>query len=150
VAWALGREDDARRRLEACVSEAGVTLARDADWIGSLTLLAEVCAGVGDRPRAAVLSAALEPYAERNAITERAWAAWGSVSRRLGELAATCGEMEAAAAQFERALELERRWEAWPWLAHTLRAYAAAVPDAAAASANREQAGALGRRPGLP
>jgi hypothetical protein len=131
------------------VSATGVTLARDADWIGALTLLAEVCAGLGDRPRAAVLAAALAPYAERNAITERAWAGWGAVARRLGELAATCGDAGAAAAHFERALELERRWEAWPWLVHTLRASAAVLPDRGGAGARRAEADVLARRLGL-
>jgi hypothetical protein len=149
VAWALGREDEARRRLRSCVSETEVTVARDADWIGALTLLAEVCAGLGDRRRAAVLGAALAPYAERNALTERAWAAWGSVARRLGELAATHGDMDAAAAHFECALALERRWEAWPWVVHTLRAYAAALPDAVGAAARHDEAAALARRLGV-
>jgi hypothetical protein len=81
-----------------------------------------------------MLHALLAPYADRNAITERGWAAWGAAARPLGRLAALAGEPATAARHFERALELHERWGARPWIAHTVYDYARATgsPDALA------------------
>ena len=87
--------------------------------------------------------ACLEPYAARNVLTDRSWAAWGAAARPLGRLAAVLGDADAAAAHFEHAVALHREWGSRPWLAITIRDYAAAP------AALVEEGEALARRLGL-
>jgi hypothetical protein len=60
----------------------------------------------------------LLPFAELNAHGQGD-ASVGAVSGYLGLLAATGGQVEAAAQHFEDALERNARMGARPWLAHT-------------------------------
>jgi hypothetical protein len=130
----LGRLAHAQRALEICTGEGLSCLRRDDDWLSRLVFLADACVEIGDAERAPMLYALLVPYADRNAITERGWAAWGAAARPLGRLAALAGEPAVAARHFERALELHERWGARPWIAHTVYDYARATgsPDALA------------------
>jgi hypothetical protein len=123
----LGRLAHAQRALEVCTGEGLSCLRRDDDWLSRLVFLADACVEIGDAERAPMLYALLVPYADRNAITERGWAAWGAAARPLGRLAALAGETAVAARHFERALELHERWGARPWIAHTVHDYARAT-----------------------
>ena len=67
-----------------------------------MTLLAEVCARLGDVARADELYELLAPYAGRNVIVGRAAACNGSASRLLGALAAVKGEWARAERHFAR------------------------------------------------
>ncbi len=124
-----GRPDAAAEAVEA-IAAAGeadgfdATLPRDANWLIGVTLLAEVCAGLGDAARARELYALLEPYAGRNVVVGRAATCNGSASRLLGMLAGTLGEWALAERHFASALEMHAAMGARPWTARTELAWA--------------------------
>jgi tetratricopeptide (TPR) repeat protein len=89
----------------------------DEEYLGSMTLLADVCASLDDAERAAVLYERLLPYAERNAFG-KIEVAFGSVARPLGLLASTLGRPDQAVDHFENAIRMNQRMGAQPWVAH--------------------------------
>ena len=119
----LGRLDEAREAFEAVDDLAA--LPRDANWLIAVTLLAEVCAALGDAERARELHALLAPHggpqrdrgARRRAATARA-------SRLLGMLASVLGEWDEAERRFFEAREMHVRMGARPFLARTELAWA--------------------------
>jgi tetratricopeptide (TPR) repeat protein len=120
----LGRVAEAREQFEQ-IAEAGFeALPRDANWMIAVTLAAEICAALGDAPRAEELYALLFPYANRNVIVGRAATCNGSASRLLGLLAATMGERETAEGHFIEALAMHERMGSRPWIVRTQVAYA--------------------------
>ena len=93
----LGRLDEARRRFEpAC--DAFLTLPRDVTWLPHLGLLAESCARIGDRTRAATLYGLLEPFAGQHLVTGPGAACLGAAGRPAGLLAAVLGRHDEALA----------------------------------------------------
>jgi tetratricopeptide (TPR) repeat protein len=157
VEWVRGEEEAAREVFEELARSDFTSPARDPDAISTLSFAAEVCAGLGDARRAAVLHDRLLPYRDRNVLVERGWGAWGAAAHQLGLLAASMGQQEQAAEHFERALELNRRWGARPWVLRTLRAAGAhgvplpSPPDEAralAAELGLSRSGATPYRPG--
>jgi hypothetical protein len=146
VDLARGDERSARDGFEALARAGFTSPARDPDAVATLSFAAEVCAGLGDAPRAAILHEHLLPYRDRNVLVDRGWGAWGAAAHQLGLLAATLGEPDLAAQHFERALELNRRWGARPWVLRTqlaAQALGVAGPDAV------DEARALARELGL-
>jgi hypothetical protein len=103
-----------------------------------------VCAALGDRERGRPLAELLVPYAERNVLTDRSWAAWGAAARPLGRLLALTGDHGGAAREFDRAVALHRRWGTRPWLAHALLDRAEALGDEAALDEGLTLASQLG------
>jgi DNA-binding SARP family transcriptional activator len=83
-----------------------------------LVCLAEACAALDDADGAELLSAELEPYADRLVQTGFS-GCWGSVRRFLGVLATTAGRAGDARAHFEAALERHRELEAPGLVART-------------------------------
>jgi hypothetical protein len=75
----------------------------DLVWLSSMCLLAEVCSGLGDERRAALLYDVILPHRHRIVMAATA-ACLGSAERHLGLLAATRRDLDAAAAHFEAAL----------------------------------------------
>ena len=146
--WAAGNLEAARAAVEECAPRGPAALPADVDLPCTLALLADVSASLGELRHASELRECLEPYAGRNVLTDRSWAAWGAAARPLGRLAAALGDAEAAAAHFEHAVALHRSWGSRPWLAITIRDYAAALPGVAPA-ALVEEGEALARRLGL-
>ena len=127
LAWLhteLGHEAEARREFERMSDPGFSGFPRDMFWLKSMTLLAEVCASLGDVERADDLYRTLLPYAERCIIDAPVAASSGSVGRPLGCLATTLSRFDEAAAHFERALEVNARIRARPWLAYTQYEYA--------------------------
>ncbi|MGH7859056.1 MAG: tetratricopeptide repeat protein, partial [Candidatus Binatia bacterium] len=122
----LGREAEARAELERLAANDFTDLPRDRNWMNAMEELAETCAFLGDRPRAARLYELLLPFAERNVMVAFASACHGSVSRLLGLLAATLGRWSEAGHHFERALERNRAFGAEVLLARTELDYAEA------------------------
>jgi tetratricopeptide (TPR) repeat protein len=120
----LDRPDEARRELEALLAGGLDALPRDANWLIAITLLAEVCAALGDGVRAGELYVQLEPYAGRNVVVGRGATCNGSASRLLGVLAGTRGALDVAERHFDDALAMHRRMGARPWTARTLLAHA--------------------------
>ncbi len=147
--WALARHDDAARALADAAPDGFGAVPRTRNRLNTLTMLAEVCAGVGAASTAATLYELLEPFGARNAVTDRAWAAWGAIARHLGLLAAAAGRADAAAAHFEEALARNSRWGARPWVVQTVADYATACPWSEAAAALVPDAVAEARALGL-
>jgi eukaryotic-like serine/threonine-protein kinase len=119
----LGREAECRDAFERLAASDFAELPRDEEWLFGLSLLAPVCAFIGDTRRALLLHDLLAPYAHLNAVSVPD-VSTGAVSRPLGVLAATAGNPERAARHFEDALVRNARMGARPWLARTQHEYA--------------------------
>jgi tetratricopeptide (TPR) repeat protein len=136
----LGRLDEARRRFEpAC--DAFLTMPRDVTWLPHLGLLAESCARIGDRTRAATLYGLLEPFAGQHLVTGPGAACLGAAGRPAGLLAALLGRHDEALALLDQALDGNERMGALAWVAQTL-SDRAAVLLAREARGDREAASA--------
>jgi tetratricopeptide (TPR) repeat protein len=119
----LGHDDGARVLLNSLAEDDFRRMRQDDSWVLGMTLLAEVCAGLGDAERATALYGHLTPYADSIAVGAPD-AALGSVARPLGVLAQTMGDEAAAEAHFLAALDVNERIGADPSLADTQREYA--------------------------
>ena len=113
----IGKEDEARAIVHDLSSE-------DWFWLTAMTLLAELCAVLGEQERAAVLYPRLLPYSTRNVFVAPGAGCYGSVSRYLGMLATCLEDWSAAADHFERAIELNGLLASPPLVAHTRYEYA--------------------------
>ena len=123
----VGREAEARVQVETLGDRGFGALPRDANWLIAVTLLAEVCARLGDVPRARELYEPLLPYAGRNVVVGRATACNGSASRLLGMLAATFGDFAQAERHFRDALAMNAAMGARPLVARTQLGWAEAL-----------------------
>jgi tetratricopeptide (TPR) repeat protein len=119
-----GRLEEARGQLEVVAADDFRSLPKGLNWIAGLTLLAEVCAALGDVARAGRLYDLLLPCAPRTVILGAGVACWGALDRVLGLLAATRGAFDAATRHFEAALEQNTRIGARPWVGWTEHAWA--------------------------
>jgi DNA-binding SARP family transcriptional activator len=122
--WETGRPQEARSEFEVLGADGFRNIPRDVDWMISLTVLADLCADLGDAPRALQLHDLLAPYVAANVVIGLGAACLGSSARYLGRLAATSGEPAQAAAYFERALHADAALKAPICLAHTQLQYA--------------------------
>jgi hypothetical protein len=104
----LGRDAEARREFEHLAAADFDDIPRDALWLVAMALLAELCALLGDRPRARRLYELLVPYEGRNVVAMGA-AYLGPVARYLGLLAMTIGEPERALGHLETARSAAER-----------------------------------------
>lgn len=109
----LGREEEARRELEHLSAYDFDDIPRDALWLVAMSLLAELCATLGDAPHAQRLYELMAPYEGRNVVSMGA-AYLGPVARYLGLLAMTCGESERALGHLETARAAAERMGARP------------------------------------
>ena len=109
--------------FEGLAADDFAELPRDEEWLFGMSLLAPVCAFLGDLRRVARLYELLAPHAARNALSIPDLST-GSVSRPLGILAAAMERRDQALVHFEDALAMNARMGARPWLAHTQRDYA--------------------------
>lgn len=119
-----GQSVEARGELEILAEQGFQDIPQDADWMTTVTLLADVCADLNDPERAERLYAMLAPYEEANVVIALAAICMGSAARYLGRLAATTGKREQAARHFVRALEADIALKAPVWVAHTQLEYA--------------------------
>jgi len=148
----LDMTDAARRELDR-VRRDGLSLLREALWLGSLTYLSDAASAVGHRPVAELVYPALEPLAGTNVMIGHGVACYGSTDRYLGMLAATLGESDLATRHFESALELDRAMGARTWLAHTAYEFGrllTAQGDADRGGALLAEAGSLAESIGMP
>jgi hypothetical protein len=106
---AAGDADRARGLLGALAGPAFATIARDVDWLYTVSMLTEVAAGTAARDLAAAGLAALEPYAGRGIVNGGAVAFAGVVDDVLRRAALSLGHPaeaqrwgEAAAAAYDR------------------------------------------------
>jgi len=109
----LGREDEARRELEHLAAADFEDVPRDALWLVSMALLAELCTLLDDRPRARRIYELLIAYEGRNVVSMGA-VYLGPVARYLGLLAMTIGEDERALGHLETARSAAERMGARP------------------------------------
>ena len=115
----LGREEEARWELEHLAAADFDDIPRDALWLVAMSLLAELCAVLGDGPRARRLLELLAPYDGRNVVS-MGFVYLGPVARYLGLLAMTAGEHERALAHLQRARALAERAGARPAIVLTV------------------------------
>ena len=120
----LGNQDAAQREFEQVAARNFADLPRDANWLPSLAVLAEVSHVLGDRRRAATLYRLLQPYAERNVVVATSAVCYGSAARYLGLLATTLSYWDDARAYFEFAVRFNAQMGASPLVAHTQYDYA--------------------------
>jgi DNA-binding SARP family transcriptional activator/tetratricopeptide (TPR) repeat protein len=119
----LERTDEADAVLQDLTSRDLSSWHVDEEWLVSICLLAETCALLDDRERAARLYELLLPYGSLNAVAVPELAL-GSAARPLGILASLLERFGDAARHFEEALHMDERMGARPWAAHTQAAYA--------------------------
>jgi tetratricopeptide (TPR) repeat protein len=108
-----GRLDEARKELDQLAAADFGDFPRDAPWLHAMSLLAELCALLGDARRARRLYDLLAPFEGRNVISLGA-AYIGPVARYLGLLAMTSGEAERALGHLETARSATQRSGALP------------------------------------
>jgi DNA-binding winged helix-turn-helix (wHTH) protein len=113
---AAGRTQQARDEF-ALIASGSWRDRRDATWLPTLALLAQVTALGRDRDQAQVLLAQLEPYADRILVLAQGVGSFGTVARHLGLLNFSLGRHARAVRHFERALEIATRWDAALWVA---------------------------------
>jgi DNA-binding SARP family transcriptional activator len=113
----LGRATSARTIFDELAKNDFGQVYYDEEFLASMTLLAEVCASLGDLERAATIYERLLPHAERNAFG-MIEIALGSVARPLGLLASALGRPDEAIDHLEQAIDMNARMGAWPWVAH--------------------------------
>lgn len=119
-----GRTDDARRELERLAVHDFADLPRGPRWLHILALLAHTCALLGDRRRALLLYALLEPLAGSTVFATDGLIWQGATDYYLGMLATTLGRWEAAARHFDAALALYADNDVPVWMARAQQAYA--------------------------
>ncbi|MBI4517582.1 MAG: AAA family ATPase [Deltaproteobacteria bacterium] len=120
----LGCYEEARREFDALAVNQFADLPRDDVWVAALAMLAEVCAFLGDAPRAAILYNLLLPHASRCVVISYAIASLGSAARFLGVLATTMQRWHEAERHFEEAMAMNARIGARSWLASGQHDYA--------------------------
>ncbi|MHB8384740.1 MAG: AAA family ATPase, partial [Candidatus Binataceae bacterium] len=119
-----GRRAEARASFEELAAGDFSAIPRDMSWYASMVLLTEVCAHLGDAPRARILYQLLEPYAGRNAVLD-IHVCYGAVAHYLAKLSATIGELAQAESHFEAALRFNLEMGASAWVARTRYEFAA-------------------------
>ena len=117
LALELGRLSEARQLYEELASNDFAVVPRDNEWLLAANYLVDVCRGVGDTVRAAVLYDLLSPSAGKIA-TDLAEGCAGSVERLLGVLAALLGRAEDAIRHLRSAVATNMTIGSPPWLAY--------------------------------
>ena len=92
---------------------------RDMHWAFNMACLASAAARQQDKPQAARLADALEPYAATGIVWAGAAAFFGSAAHWLGMLATTLGRHQLAGQYLATALAFHERLGAAPWIART-------------------------------
>jgi class 3 adenylate cyclase/tetratricopeptide (TPR) repeat protein len=123
IASDLGFHEQARTHFEA-LAQSDFALPMDAKRAITLTYLAEVCAGLGDSPRAERLYELLLPYRDVAILAPPFTLCCGAGAHYLGLLATTMSDWDGAEAHFKASLAMNEQLKAWPRLADTRFEYA--------------------------
>jgi len=115
--WELDRPGDARPHFEVLAANDFSDFPYDMAWSSGMTLLAEVCAGLGDQAAAGRLLERLKPFS--GMMADNGLSTFGPIDRALGVLAATRGMLGDADRYFAAAAELLERIKAPIWLTRT-------------------------------
>ena len=113
-----GRLDEARAHLERLSREDLAQRPLRPGQIGILCYAAAAASALGDRARCELLYRELTPFAERNAV-DLVWFCFGSVAHFLGPLARALGDMNAAAAHLETAVQRNAACDFRTYAAHS-------------------------------
>ncbi|HKN54924.1 MAG TPA: hypothetical protein VJX66_20655, partial [Amycolatopsis sp.] len=144
-----GEHDDARARFTRMMTElAG--LPHDMVYVWTLSLLATGCIALADPGAAAVLYAALTPFAGRFAVPAGAVSCLGSVELNLAQLAWLSGRDGAAHKHFEAAVTAHRAAGVPAWLALSCLEYARFLGEDTPARSLRAEGERLARVHRLP
>jgi len=111
--------EQARAEFERIARKGFSAMPRDEWWLPTLSGLSEIAHVLGDGERAKQLYELLLPFADRNLVHQLMRFYDGSVSRFLGLLAETYGDLDAAAKHLADALEMNDRMGARAHLAWT-------------------------------
>jgi DNA-binding SARP family transcriptional activator len=143
-----GRPEEARTEISSLALE---EIPEDVDWLTTMTILADLCADLGDATRAEQLYSLLLPYADVNVVIGLGVVCEGAAARYLGRLAAATGHGGEAERHFEQALERNAALGAPLCLARTQLEYAQALGlRSSRARELLESASAAARELGLP
>ena len=135
----LDMRDEARQEFERLAEDDFSSIKRDGLFTTTIVNMADVCAYLGDRERAAVLYGLLRPYEGRNIALGIGHVYLGPVSRYMGSLAATMERWGDAERHFKDALDMARKMSSRPQVAHAELAYAQML-SARAEQGDRDQA----------
>jgi class 3 adenylate cyclase len=102
----LGNKAEARAAFESLAANRFDAIPSDAQFVVSMSLLAEVADFLDDSDRAQVVYELLLPYDGLNVVAGRAAASNGPVARYLGLLAEVCGRVDDAERHYAAALEM--------------------------------------------
>ncbi len=102
----LGNVAEARAAFESLAADDFASIPADAQWVVSLSLLAEVAAFLGDAERAQLIYGLLLPHDDLNVIAGRAAACNGPVARYLGLLAEAAGRIDDAERHYVAAMDM--------------------------------------------
>jgi DNA-binding SARP family transcriptional activator/tetratricopeptide (TPR) repeat protein len=114
-----GRLDEARGHFDVLAAHEFSDGRFDHTWTTVMVTNAEVCAALGDAPRAALLYERLMPFHDRLVVLGSGAVCIGAIDRTLGQLATVAGRFDDAEEHFRRADELNRRALAAPFVAWT-------------------------------
>jgi DNA-binding SARP family transcriptional activator len=114
----LGHEPKARAVFDELLARDLARHHRDAEWLFTISVLADPCARLEDWDAAAELYSMLLPY-ERLYAHAPVEVCFGSVARALGILAMTMHRWREAERHYHVAIEAERTLRARPWVAHS-------------------------------
>jgi hypothetical protein len=117
----LRRSDDTRADLRRFFDEQSIAdLPDDVYLLAILAMLTEAVTYVDDRERAAEIRDRLAPLADRCVLAGVGPYVWtGSGHHYMAQLCLTLGELDAASAHAEAALDVHRRMGASPWVVRT-------------------------------
>jgi hypothetical protein len=124
VEWEIGRPEKAQAHIDLLSAQSFADLPLDADWLTTMALVADVCAGLGDEAIAAIIHEQLLPFATANVVVGLGAACLGSVATFLGKVAAAIGRKREAAELFEQALSANASLRAPLCVARTELEYA--------------------------
>jgi hypothetical protein len=122
--WENGRAEQAQRHIDALSDRGFANIPLDGDWLTTMALAADVCAGLRDEATAAIIYEQLLPYAHANVVIGLGAACLGSVATFAGKLAAAIGAKREAADLFEQGLAANSALRAPVCLARTELDYA--------------------------
>jgi len=127
VDWESGRAEDAQAHIDLLSDRHFADVPLDGDWLTTMTLAADVCAGLRDEATAPTIYEQLLPYAQANVVIGLGAACLGSVATFLGQLAAGIGRAREAAELFEQGLAANTALRAPVCVARTELEYARAL-----------------------
>ncbi len=116
IALARGERAEAERTFNRLAERGFDDVARNNQWMITMTLMSDLCVRLGDAERAGRLYELLYPYSELTSVSPVGGFA-GPVARYLGLLAHTRGDASLAELHLRAALDQARRQRARPMVA---------------------------------